>query len=533
MATSIPTVKVFLSSTTLDLAQYREVAGDVIAELNQRYEGRFNLVRSDMSKELPTGAPLTPVQISTDWVQRADWMVLTIGFWYGQVPDDADCSITDTEFRTAKANGLQLFVFKAGGKDQKPNAYRALPEEVERIDLKDYQVPTQDKDRFERFLAAVQGYTTPVLFKNLDHFKELLEQSLRQRIELELDKARGTNAGPVIAARVIDSQQALRDSVLLAIESAKQLALLKEIHDGLHRIRQFGIRRWRESVLNLWPEDGGPTPMTRLAFVDPMVEVTRRLAQVETRFESLSDDWKSRLKRVQTVAQHFNGGSSQLGENRKAFALLIDQFASRQQKAFSDTNDTMQRCAGQLNQQHDHMISRGIKVLGMDGLSPEEAAALRDEIDESTQRHRRLQDALRHHADWQRAHDSLQGVDEAMEDGTKGDGTEAEAAGEAMSVLLAPAIDDLPVIEQLVRDAPVHWRDGVVPETIADLCKQVNRNCDRLRITETAEAYRALRKSFDDMFFEVDLQTLRIVNHSREAAVAFERRLRHAPPDPS
>lgn len=522
---SVPWVKVFLSSTTLDLAQYREAGGALVKELNHEFEGRFHLVCSDMFNEVPVGSPLPPLQTSTGWAEQADWVVLTIGFWYGQVPEGAACSITEQEFRTVRSRGVPLFVFKAGDRG-KPNAYRSLPEEIERVDLKDYVVPAADADMFQRFLDAVQAYATPLVFKNLDHYREQLKQTLRQNIMARLDASQDQGGGRNLAIEVIENTQWLRESVLPAIESAKQLSTLKDIHDRLHRIRQFGIRPWRESVLNLWPDDGAPTPMTRLAFVEPMLEVTRRLAQIETKFEALSSDWQERLGRLPAVVQHFNGGSSQLGEDRRAFSALIDWFASRQQKAFSDTNDTMQRCAEQLGRQHEHMVSRGNRVLALQGLSPDEAAALKTEIDDSVRRHTRLQAALRHHNDWQRAHDSLQCVDEAMDDGS--DATDSGT----MSIILAPALDDLPAIEQLVRNAPAHWGVNDAPQAIRDLHDQVLRNCGLLRQhKDSADAYRALRKSFDDLFFEVDTQTLRTVNHSRDEAVTFERRLRHTPSD--
>ena len=58
------------------------------------------------------------------------------------------------------------------------------------------------------------------------------------------------------------------------------------------------------------------------------------------------------------------------------------------------------------------------------------------------------------------------------------------------------------------------------------------RNCTALRTSESAADYRNLRKSFDDLFFEVDTITLDIVNHSRDHALAFELRLRPPPTKP-
>lgn len=515
--------KVFLSSTTADLAQYREIAGEVIVELNKDFEGRFSLVRSDMFKEKPTGEPETAVETSERLARKANWLVLIVGFWYGDVPKGAGCSVTESEFRAAKAAQLPIFVFKAGAKGQKPNAYRALPEEIERENLKDHVAPLEHKEKFEAFVASACAHSPPVIFKNIDHFREELKQTLKQRIDNDLAESRGEDDGRGIAIHVIETHWQLRESVVLTIESAKQLAVLKDIHDRLHRIRHFGIRLWREGVLNLWPVGAFPTSDTRLAFVEPMLEVTRRLAQIETKFELLSPDWQNRLGLLHKVINHFDGGSSQMGDDRKAFSALIDRFASRQQAAFSDTNATMQRCAAELARHHAQMISRGNKVLTLPGLTPEEVQALGDEIEQSLARHRGLQDALAHHADWQRAHDRLQGVDDSLDDG--GDKSETP-----VSVTLAPAIDDLQEIESLVQSAPALWKRSPAPQKITDLAQQVLRNCALLRSCETADTYRPLRKAFDDLFFEVDTETLNIVNHSRDQALAFDRRLRPPPP---
>lgn len=513
--------RVYISSTTRDMMQYRETVSEVIDELNKEYESKFRLTKSHIFDVNPTGELKTPAASSEGWVKEADWVVLVIGFWYGYVPRGLDCSITEHEYRTAIAAEKPLFVFKAGASGQTPNEYRALPREIEREDLRDHITPPEHKEKFEQFMKFVGANHPSVVFKNIDHFREKVKLTLRQRIDSELTKSVSYADAHWSATQVVEMQE-LRAALLPAIDSAKQLANLKGIHDSLHRIRQFGIRRWREEVLNRWPAGALPTDDTRLAFVEPMLEVTRHLAQIETRFRSLSPDWQARLGRLPGLVNHFNGGSSQLGEDRGAFVSLIDRFASRQQAAFSDTNATMQRCAAELARHHDQMISRGNAALKRPTLSPEEVTAMHDEMEQSLARHQVLQHALALHADWQRAHDRLQGVDDALDDDNNPE--------QRMAVTLAPAIDDLPEIETLARGATSLWTPGPAPQKVTGLVQQVVRNCTALRNSESADDYRSLRKSFDDLFFEVDFETLNIVNHSRDQALAFEHGL---PPPPS
>lgn len=520
---TLPARVVFLSSTTKDLAQYREVAGDVIAALDSEYEKRFRLVKSDMFKEVSTGERTTAADTSEIWVKAADWVVLIVGFWYGYVPEDKGCSVTEHEFRTAIAQNKAVFVFMAGTKDQRPNNYKTI-EDVEREDLKDHLTPVEHQKLFDAFLVSVSDKSIPTLFKNIDHFREQLKRTLEQRIDHELEaQNKPAPAGPDVT--VIIAQQGLRDSVLATIESVKQLANLKVIHDRLHKCRQFGIRRWREEVLVYWPLGRPPPTEASSVFFQQMIEVMIYITEARGAFQLLTVVWVERLRRVSLVITHFGDGRYNLVEDREKFAELIDNFAKRQQAAFSDTNDTMRRCATELKTRHDQMISRGKVVLRLPTLKTDEVAELGKEMAESLKLHDSLQTAMSHHDDWQTAHDRLQIIDDELDAVLESDYPER-----ALAITLAPAVDDLPFITTLAVGAPKLWTLDPMPVRITGNVNQLVRNCELLGEGRTIDEYRAMRKAFDDLFFEVDTVTLAVVQHSRKRADDFESRLRPKPP---
>lgn len=97
-------IKVMISSTRADLMQYREVASDVIKEVAEEREETVQLIEVSMEKEIQSGDREFAVAVSKKWVEKADWVVLIVGWNYGTISteDGADgLSVTAWEYQHA------------------------------------------------------------------------------------------------------------------------------------------------------------------------------------------------------------------------------------------------------------------------------------------------------------------------------------------------------------------------------------------------------------------------------------------------
>ncbi|MDE0855832.1 MAG: DUF4062 domain-containing protein, partial [Nevskia sp.] len=267
---STPSRKVFLSSTTSDLVDYRVVAERVIRELNDEFSGEFLLNPSSMNTKTQTGERETAVEASRSYVRDADWIVLIVAWKYGFMPKPSSaaakqswepCSVTEWEYReaTTVAQPAKLcFVFMAGEQtDGELFVYRALEASRERINLADFKgleglAATKKLAEFKKHLrGGKNNLGQPFeLFKNIEHFEQRLQKTLRNRIKEELRKLKGVDLGPVLMIL------GLLTPTRTFIETVTTLAKVKTLHDRLHKIRQFGIRMWREVTLPQWKSSG-------------------------------------------------------------------------------------------------------------------------------------------------------------------------------------------------------------------------------------------------------------------------------------
>ena len=94
-------MRVFVSSTSEDLTEYRQAARDAIAGL------QFTPV--DMISW--SADPRSGAELSLDRVRRSDVLVLLLAHRYGYVPAGAAHSITEQEYRAARAAGLPVLAF--------------------------------------------------------------------------------------------------------------------------------------------------------------------------------------------------------------------------------------------------------------------------------------------------------------------------------------------------------------------------------------------------------------------------------------
>jgi formylglycine-generating enzyme required for sulfatase activity len=87
-----PLFRIFVSSTYIDLIDYRRAAEKAVNDLGQKYEGMEYM--GAMDKE--------PTTASLDLVEKCDLFIGIYAWRYGYIPDGSDISITEQEYRCAK-----------------------------------------------------------------------------------------------------------------------------------------------------------------------------------------------------------------------------------------------------------------------------------------------------------------------------------------------------------------------------------------------------------------------------------------------
>ena len=93
--------RIFVSSTYIDLIDYRKAAEKAINDQRQKYEGMEYLGARD---EEPTRACL-------ELVEKCDLLIGIYAWRYGHVPDGAAISITEQEYQHAKKLGLPCLCY--------------------------------------------------------------------------------------------------------------------------------------------------------------------------------------------------------------------------------------------------------------------------------------------------------------------------------------------------------------------------------------------------------------------------------------
>ena len=97
-------IKIMISSTRADLAQYREEASRIIKKVAAEKEKRVQLVEVSMEKETQSGDREFAVAVSKRWVEESDWVVVIVGWNYGTISDEVGAdglSVTEWEYRHA------------------------------------------------------------------------------------------------------------------------------------------------------------------------------------------------------------------------------------------------------------------------------------------------------------------------------------------------------------------------------------------------------------------------------------------------
>jgi hypothetical protein len=513
------TIGIFISSTTKDLWQYRQVATKVIADLHTAYGEHLAVQAVSMDTQELDGERLGSVAQSRAWVAEADWVVLIVGWHYGHVAEDQRVSVTEWEYLEAASERdsagrprppKKIFVYLAGDKDDDEYAYRALDPAREKVDLKDFK-PGPEVLRFRADLRRLRFR----LFKNIEHFDRLLRDALTKRILREI----AVRTAPGVA------RLGLQTEISNCFRDVRTLAGYKKIHDALHRIRQYGVRRIREQLAAQWP-CGGTVPV---GMSDQLRALDRQISKQVGRIGEL-------LKRLPPAAAPPSADLLHIADSELPVSLAgtkaqfiedIDNYASRVQKAFTYCNWRMCEAARSLAAHFDELRAATPSALRTARMPAEAARGIEAQLVVVEGFHDRLQEVLVEHEHWQKAHDALERFDDDL-----AQVADKENAARLHDDLLADLRDRQAVNQQpsalrslLERASARAARDDRLHAWHSPLF-HLRQHLGQFEVRPKIESYGGLRKAFDDLFFEVDNESLFAVELSEGRVDAMDEGLR-------
>lgn len=513
---TVETRRIFISSTTKDLQQYRDEAVKVIDAVSTSTGGnRFTLKPVSMDIKTQDGERATALQASRAWVRdECDWVVLIVAWNYGYVPDGETCSVTESEYREAIAQGKRVFVFLPGERSDNDKGYRVCPREV--VDLKDWLGNDQHRPALDAFKAELRKSRLD-LFSNLDDFRDRLAETLRQCVT----EAVFQGIAPTIDQ--LGLQPPLRD----CLDEVLHLARLKRLHDTLHQIRQFGIRAWREELAASWPDDGAPPLEAQIKYLKGAPGIVKLVERISNVVAELPDAVKKGLPKLNRVVSFTPPAVPECG--KADFTESTDAFAARVQSLFTDCDGQMGESALRLAEFYRRLADKTGQALARTKIAEKQAAVVRSELERGLQIHEQLQHVLRNHRQWQRVHDTFEQIDQKMlgavhADDSAGDGRQRaflRASEDFIDVRGAPVYDLLIALPGIVNQA--HEARAAQCEALA---KKLKEHLDKLIQEPGADHYDAMRKHFDDLFFQVDLETLAAVETAEARVRGVEAGLR-------
>lgn len=490
-----PDKKVFISSTTKDLWQYRQVAVGVIEEINKKYGGKYQLKEVTMDTEPKDTERKTPVDRSRTWVKECDWLVSIIAWNYGHVPEDQKRSVTEWEFREAEKNGIPCFIFIAGESGQEKGdgkkAYRPLPEKEEEVNLLDWksngEVKLEDVRALAEFKAELRNKDIHI-FSNIKDFSKQLKETLENSIDLELQR-------PLFLFELMK----LKDQIRNCLEQVNLLVSLKQIHDRLHHIRQLGIRRWREEVSTQLNEDH-ISDHTKCTYLLGLNMINESRWKLDGYVNNLPDQPElNHLKIV--IGKVLETEFKEQPENKESFDYITSLYAKRVQESFMNANRAMLNKANNLK---SCQIFEAFRTNTK--LKPNNEQFLRNIVNVQNDGHVHLQLLFNNHNDWQSLHDQLERIDE-----TKG--------STQFKYDLIGFLDNPEKVEDLLKHAT---KIADQSDNKTDWQKKIAGFADTftaLRMDKSEDIYERMRKNFDDLFFEVDKDTLNKVERSKLCAM--------------
>jgi Domain of unknown function (DUF4062) len=530
-------LRVMISSTRKDLRQYRDEASRIIKKVAEEKEKSAQLIEVSMERETQSGDREFAVAVSKRWVNESDWIVLIIGWNYGTISDEEGAdglSVTEWEYRYAIDQGKKVFVFIAGELES-ANEYRHSDEE--QVDLKNsYFLQTDaQREKLRRFKDDLARAFVDY-FKNLAHFRNRLEKTLKEAID---DLPPVVQPGSKLADLILAVTPAIQNCIL----QVNRLAVCKKIHDCLHDLRHKVIRRLRDELLPIWRNDGTLSDR-KVGFISNRSNDAQRLLG---RIKGIQDliaigntELIRRIDYLLDLPMFWDGENSWPTSDQ--FAETVDDFTAAVQAAFTEADNAMRLEERALYNLHTRLLEQIGRTPERWALSPAEEKTLASEIQRIAVNENRLANALTAHHDWQRAHDRLdvlQGFRETNRFERKLQAfintdrktllqlvkqeLDTLASGGTGNIQASQATDERAASFAILSTAPHFGHDN--DDLRADL-QRLNDLLDTIGERIDAEAFDRLRARFDDAFYRIDKSTKAEVARAQDRVVGFEHFLR-------
>lgn len=543
-------IRVMISSTRQDLAQYREEASTVIKKVNEERKKQFLIDEVSMERESQTGDREFPIEVSKDWVKESDWVILIVGWNYGTISDEPganDLSVTEWEYNQATGDpNKKIFVFIAGEAGT-PDQYRVSPEE--RQDLKDWRgTDKQTQEQWQKLqeFRRKLGKRHLEMFANLRMFRERLEKGLQNALDGLLPQIQpGTPLAEVIVSVTPEFQDCIRKVTLIAD--------CKLIHDCLHELLQQFIRPLREEVLSVWKQGESltrPQEKSIDRFTDKASEQLATIGQIRNREEmrEIGREHRDLCITVEDAVTTIKGWkenwySADSSPSRDEFNEVVDDLARLVERAFGEADQSMVNEERALSDHYSALQKRLEDARQHRALSLSDHQQLDDEFEKIDTNKKYLENTLDTHHRWQKQHDELHHVD---------CNRDAPLFGKELNFYRKswlPRLQDLSNdnLGEAHVDQPGAAEAG--KETVGTVCKQnpqtslpdcpdtcvlfadnvgrLEKSIQALRQSEGEEAskkaFDEMLKPFEDAFYCVDKRTLRQVNHAKKRVEVMER----------
>jgi hypothetical protein len=502
---SVPQIVVMISSTRADLMQYREEASRVIRKVAGDCEKRVQLVEMSMEKEVQSGERELAVAVSKRWVEESDWVVLIVGWNYGTVASDpaaAGMSVTEWEFRHAVELAKRTFAFVVG-EPGTANEYRAG--DGEGASLEDWK-DKQDEEHRAKLRAFKESLASAHLeyFKNLGHFGERLEKTLREATD-------PIRPGTPLADLLI----AVGPSIQQCIDKVKVIASCKRVHDHLHELRQNVIRPILESALIQWRRDGqlGVPVATLIANKVGFAEgLVRDIAYEKQSLGEKGGNLLAVLTRVIDMNPKIDFQNEL--PDLEVFAKTVGRFSAAVQTAFTLADEAMLKDSHALDDLHIAFVTHLVAARQRRRLSPAEEAKLNEGLQRVEKNKLYLIQVLDVHHDWQYQHDRLD-----MLNGFR----RSEDFDDQLANFLT---NDAPQLSSMVEDATAELAQGEADPILSGKLASLGRNLTAIAQTPVLSEFDSMRKTFDDVFYQIDKRTLTAVQVSEQRVRDLESRLK-------
>jgi hypothetical protein len=504
-------IKIMVSSTREDLAQYREEASKIIDELARAWRRKHHIYPVSMEEEALSGDRESALDVSKRWVESADWLILIVAWHYGTIPQKAEaggCSITESEYRHAVelmdkgpkgATPRKLFPFVAGEPNTK-EAYRYSDGEKEDLkDWKDKQTPLQKK-RLKEFKKTLKEKHIKY-FCNLQNFRELLTQSL---VDALLDLPPEVSPGSRLANVFLQ----LKPEYRKCMNSVELLKISKDIHDRLHDLRKYALIELQDMVLPMWRDQGHLSERVKglvsarstdaVQFVAELRGLARQLEKSKERLGgsvldhqlSVYVDEITRSPRIWDPERDVNATGHPTVDD---VAERINSLSGDVRKAFFQANRSMFDKNDVLSRLHSTLLERIRDSRKQHHLSAEEEDTIDKEIDRISRNRDQLSKALRAHNEWQEIHEGLETLRNYRDIGPCFEKELKKFVGRDL-VVLEGVVD----AHEKMFSEEGGWED----------LQKLKSLIAELRERPGDETFEAVRSVFDNIFWKIDKRTL-------------------------